>query len=535
MAGVFKNLDRSDIRITPFRAYKAFSGASSYTTYLAEVSSTPAELGNDALDSNATLYTTDSVLKDSVWRSINHLFYQNYYDNTKASFGSYNHKNQPRQLLGAAGVVSLPQRYVGEGIAPNTLELVIAGVTYTNDIYNNLVPTTNRWGTNNAGFISASNVVFSLKPTRHTKDYLQTVNYTFASASEVAYGTDQYPSDVQVQNCKVGWSENVQYTTTLQLQQISSIVVRPIAPEYDRAFNFTNRNFAVSLTFDASSVTATTCSLIEKFETVYTSSIDLNGNIQTQQVKRYPYILSRLSSGKIQFRKSDGVNTLTYTSSFTYGGGTLTLSRSGSTFFLYNGSVDVDSFTDTFASTSIDYLCANDSPIYIGSNERLTQTNGLIVGNVHFYDTHISSQVQNNALNRTDAYFRNNPYATAGNVFPQHGMIVVTDDKVRQNLRDSGVSSMQYRGTTTIYENEYSCTISPGEFNFSNNPTLQKYSALTNQYELTDFATGSAFKPYITQIGLYNDYGQLLVAGKLSQPIQLPSKVDTTIIVKFDR
>ena len=96
MAGVFKSLDSSDVRVTPFRAYKAFSGANSYTAYSLAISATPTDLGNDSLDTVSSLYTTNDVLKNSAWRSINHLFYQNYYDNTKASFGPYNFKNQPR-------------------------------------------------------------------------------------------------------------------------------------------------------------------------------------------------------------------------------------------------------------------------------------------------------------------------------------------------------------------------------------------------------------------------------------------------------
>ena len=196
MAGAFKSLDTSDVRITPFRAYKAFSGASSYTTYSLAISSIPAELGNDALDTVANLYTTNDILKDSVWKSINHLFYQNYYSNTKASFGPYNFDYQPRLLSPQALMLSLPQRNTGEGLAPNTLELVINGIKYTNDLYNNLIPTTGRWGV--SGEISASNVVFSLKPTRLTKDYDSIVDYSTGSAGLLDYATDTYPSSVKV-------------------------------------------------------------------------------------------------------------------------------------------------------------------------------------------------------------------------------------------------------------------------------------------------------------------------------------------------
>ena len=102
------------------------------------------------------------------------------------------------------------------------------------------------------------------------------------------------------------------------------------------------------------------------------------------------------------------------------------------------------------------------------------------------------------------------------------------------NISTAGISNLQYRGTTTIYENEYSCTISPGEFGFSNNPTMQYYNTVRNQFELSDYATGSSFRPYVTRVGLYNDSNELLVIGTLTHPIQPPQNVDTTFILRYD-
>jgi len=51
---------------------------------------------------------------------------------------------------------------------------------------------------------------------------------------------------------------------------------------------------------------------------------------------------------------------------------------------------------------------------------------------------------------------------------------------------------------------------------------------------MADFATGSLFKPYITTIGLYNENNELLVVGKLGQPIKTSNETDTTLIVRWD-
>ena len=52
--------------------------------------------------------------------------------------------------------------------------------------------------------------------------------------------------------------------------------------------------------------------------------------------------------------------------------------------------------------------------------------------------------------------------------------------------------------------------------------------------ELADFATGSLFKPYVTTIGLYNEDNELLVVGKLGQPIRMSNETDTTFIMRWD-
>jgi hypothetical protein len=51
---------------------------------------------------------------------------------------------------------------------------------------------------------------------------------------------------------------------------------------------------------------------------------------------------------------------------------------------------------------------------------------------------------------------------------------------------------------------------------------------------LINNVTGSAFNPYATTIGLFNDVNELLVVGKLATPYPIPSNTDITFIVKWD-
>ena len=108
---------------------------------------------------------------------------------------------------------------------------------------------------------------------------------------------------------------------------------------------------------------------------------------------------------------------------------------------------------------------------------------------------------------------------------------------------------------TTIYVNEVKCRVLENDFNYSQNPTAFKYiSTITGSAALpfyspqgvsasvgiitdgtiADNLTGSAFNPYVTTIGLYNESNELLVVGKLATPYPIPDNTDITFIVRWD-
>ena len=82
-----------------------------------------------------------------------------------------------------------------------------------------------------------------------------------------------------------------------------------------------------------------------------------------------------------------------------------------------------------------------------------------------------------------------------------------------------------------IFENEIVCKITDNEFNYSQNPTI----TTDESGSLRNFATGSDFKPYATTVGLYNEANELLLVGKLGQPIPLTNNNNTTFIIRFDK
>ena len=92
---------------------------------------------------------------------------------------------------------------------------------------------------------------------------------------------------------------------------------------------------------------------------------------------------------------------------------------------------------------------------------------------------------------------------------------------------------VHFQGSHLIFEHEYQCTIDEYEFNDTLNISARKIRS-QDSHELADFATGSLFKPYVTTIGLYNEENELLVVGKLGQPVRVCDETDTTFILRWD-
>jgi hypothetical protein len=154
-----------------------------------------------------------------------------------------------------------------------------------------------------------------------------------------------------------------------------------------------------------------------------------------------------------------------------------------------------------------------------------------------------------------------------GQIFYPHGLAVITSDgqpggdawgtaiwgsslygvsdvTIIDNFVTSSNVTCSFSSSLTIYETQYKCTARQNEFNFSQNPTITSgstpYSSSVGTFYtpaeyIYDWATGSYFTPYVTTVGLYDEYQNLLAIGKLSQPLPLSPTTDTTILVNIDR
>ena len=199
----------------------------------------------------------------------------------------------------------------------------------------------------------------------------------------------------------------------------------------------------------------------------------------------------------------------------------------------------------------------NRANLYIGSKGTISKSDSNFTNNSfrNFNGNLSNINIWENGFNATEIArisesINASPYI--GNIFYKNGFVAIThpnyysilgsigigdmaieSDFAIDSDKNTGISKLEFQGTHKITEWEYQCTIDEYEYNATTNISARK-SMSNNKYELASFTTSSVFKPYITTIGLYDEHNNLLVVGKLNQPVKTSNKMDTTFIVRWD-
>ena len=118
-----------------------------------------------------------------------------------------------------------------------------------------------------------------------------------------------------------------------------------------------------------------------------------------------------------------------------------------------------------------------------------------------------------------------------GNVFDKHGIAAITSPNyIYHNIHQTPYL-ITYKSTVTRYEYSALIRIRGSEFNSSTNNSQLDVDGRNMIPELSQSAN---FSPYITTIGLYDTTGNLVMIGKLGQPIKKRSDVDLNILMRLD-
>jgi hypothetical protein len=180
----------------------------------------------------------------------------------------------------------------------------------------------------------------------------------------------------------------------------------------------------------------------------------------------------------------------------------------------------------------------------------------------------IISQSGDTSISSSDNYI--------GNIFYEHGLAMITETgsfSESVSYTGSGVNySMSFETTMDIYTYEYSCTLGSNEYNQTmNRSILNTTSSITQYYEDQSLSTvgyhdlsdigvypkvpgyqvtrsivnldsnvikskfrKDTFRTYITKIGLFNEEGEMIMIGSLSQPLQKMVDHPMTIKIQMD-
>jgi len=590
MAGIFKSLDRADIRITPFRSYKLWpdtivsssSGISGsvYTVYKAnynpETNFNHDDILRDTFDQGNIHFTrtepttSNGEYQRVVHKSINHLYYRDFYTNNKASFGSGNINKQNRFLEDQAWIISMPQSRFGESILPGSISILITGsfgvnsgslytssvttcvtnsLTIIDDLFGNLIISGSSYYSPYGQYVGGAYTNYTSSITKNLAgEWPNDTLYQYVNAGSISFtssfnkGMWQMESiykNISVTNITGSTSP---YASDLDLlgavmsftsSNSSSIEIKPnINLDYSKRYNFESGDFAISMmirptqkpTHPSGSI------LLNKQGIEENLKVDVNGNVYSLKApNKTPYRLSYTTgSCKLKFERGNDLSPFVLTSSISMSLDTLyhvTAVKSGSIMFLYVNS----SLTSSINSGSITATakeCSNLSNIFVGNNYTLDQGFNGLIDNLKIYKDPLS-QNDINIMHHTLGVGN----LVVGSAFYNHGMMTLTSIPTRF----TDILTVQARGTHTILENEISCTVNAGDFGMSSNPTLEEYDYDSNQFVYKAFVTGSYFKPYVTTIGLYDNRNRLLIIGKLNTPIQTSNNTDTTFLIRYDK
>ena len=559
MPGIFKKLSANDIKITPFEAHKQYDSVN-----LASIGAQTASLAWSG--KNKSTFSTGS----RQYYQIDKLYYRNYIQEraNRLELDDATYTTQERRLYKSASLLSLSQKTFGSEVQPESFVLNITkgGITYNiqDDGFGNLYDTA--IGKDN--FPNEDNRVFYLAPINGfkrldlTRDYEtgnEYVNLPFPDGySQTVYDDSYFQNVVTFEKTK--FEDNTLGSTRITRFDEDDSDISRVTIENRPYLNFNDEDFCISFYYDATTATnnystsagvGTVSYILTKegtqnsaplgsqagggFAMNVTGALDIT---TTPANPAYPYrVYCKIpSNGKIQvyLERFDGETSSLVSGSFyntVLGAKHILLQKTGSKLQAYFNGVlesEEDDLTTKPCQNKADLL------IFDKRNSDGSYYNGPDDWGKAFQP--FNFQIWNRSMNTDEIAMVSESFTGTypiGNLFYDNGFATLTHPKYMSLFDGGNLNTLKYKNTYLITENEYQCTMTEDEFEFTTNPTARKIPSIESE-DIADFTTGSAFKPYVTTVGLHDDDGNLLVVGKLGQPIKASSETDTTFIIRFD-
>jgi hypothetical protein len=543
MSLAFKQLDSRDTSITPFKAYKSWE----YTTVDSIDSASIKRILAIKPDTrNLPGHIETNINSQSLyWYNLNHVYY---------SEDSPFYINNNRSLYVNANVIAIPQSKIGEGIKPGSVSF-----SYVNDYISS--ETVNLLDDGKGNLIdtklsqSISNEIMNIN--FHAKAFESNYINPINSFNDVPSGSKNYFDIVNVSsNSKkisaVAQNTYVSYRNGYYSLQLSSGYIR-VANDSDFSF-VSDKDFSLSFWMYKKDNIAS--SYVVSKRTTAKTKILSKGKISiqdfNQNVSKYPFdICFSDDANSLIFSTSDGssisnlsASCLNNTEEAIH---VVYQKLSGSMQLYVNGTL---SSTTLAPSGNLN----NEADIFFGSlglDANGNTIRGAVCGfaDIFLFDKGLTGNEVKQLSTRATGNDMTTNRNTVGNIFYEHGIIVLSDTRRIYDQFDEGYlfrdtvpgfgdrifSSpvLKWNSTVTLYEHEYICKLREDEFNSTSNSTV-RLNNVDSSDVLKPVVTNKDFTPYITTVGLYNDKGDLLVVGKLGMPIKKRDDVQLNILIRFD-
>jgi hypothetical protein len=420
---------------------------------------------------------------DSKYHSVNHMFYK-YATEPAKTFGPNDLVKTSKSLFLSASIFSIPERQLGEGIKPASVTITSGSITLQSDKYSNIYDTS----------ISTS----SLLPYSYYQGFNQQVvpvNVAPLNANQITYVTGYSGSGYAAKFNGNGY------------------VTEQLIGQYDR-FN----NYTVSFFISASNTSTDSKLIVGKCDA---------------QSTQYPFKIELSGSNQVVFSAAGSTTYIAQITSSILDSGSwqhVACQKSGSWMKMWIDGVAQTSMSSALLSSNNGVFTSsaridNTSSMYMGGFSTNTSNLTGVLDELRVFNYSVPETSLNHLYNSSTFLQTRN----VGNVFPKQGVFVISSANPKYNQIATSYTA-SWRSTVTVNELSVITRLDQGDFNMSLNPTLTADNDITYQ----SFVTGSDFSPYITTIGLYNDAGQLLMVGKLAQPIKKRRDVDMNFLLRID-
>jgi hypothetical protein len=542
MGIVFKRIFNGGIQQRPFKAHKRYevtdvNYSSSFEISILRGVSDNGILTQVSTSANNQIVVDPSIITGSgaltnelnsipqtiVWNSINSTFFKR--------------RNDVR-LYETASVVSIPQNKFGDGIKPGSVSVLDNSNYPLTPISLSDLKIDDDYGLLVANELTSSTYM-------NNGDVLLYLDFDGSVVDRSSYSAENFTLAERsgiTSNVSLGIGKFYNFNKNNNVQI-----------KHRGHFNILNKvdNWSVSFWANIppsqSLAGVETQTLLQKKSIETYSDINMVERVRTNNSPQYPFDISfntelhPTNAGHIFVKASDGISTLNISSSMPVNDGLFhhyVVNKSNNELSLY-----IDGVKNVSGSYTFSGAVNNDRDIIAGSD--MVSSNGFgfsgSISQLRIYRDEVSNNIISSLADNStsgSAIQRKE----VGYVFYKQGMIVVSDPRPRyQNIflgngnwnYSNKPFELNYKATKTIEEVSILCELNRDEFNVSQNASLVLSS---NEFDprLKPMVTGSDFRPYITQIGLYNDTGDLLAVAKLGSPLKKRQDVDVTINVKFD-